>query len=102
MRDKSRELCELLSDPIMLQNEREFARQTREKLQSQAGSTSSMGAGGPPTSMGSHMGTGSSAGPASGKYSGFGSEDIARLGYGQENKFNAPYDPYTKAQSAPS
>ena len=26
VRDKSRELCELLSDPTMLQNEREFAR----------------------------------------------------------------------------
>ena len=64
---------------------------------------------GPPTSMGSHSTTGyggggniSAAGPASGKYGGFGSEDIARLGYGQENKFNAPYDPYTKGQSAPS
>lgn len=43
----------------------------------------------------------SSAGPSSGnKYGGFGSEDIARLGYNQENKFNAPYDPYTKDQSA--
>ena len=43
---------------------------------------------------------GGSAGPSSGKqYGGFGSEDIARLGYNQENKFNAPYDPYTKAQS---
>lgn len=42
-----------------------------------------------------------SAGPSSGnKYGGFGSEDIARLGYNQENKFNAPYDPYTKSQSA--
>jgi len=41
---------------------------------------------------------GGSAGPSSGKqYGGFGSEDIARLGYNQENKFNAPYDPYTKA-----
>ena len=37
VRDKSRELCELLSDPTMLQNEREFARQTREKLQTGGG-----------------------------------------------------------------
>ena len=91
----------------MLQNEREFARTTREKLQSQSqGSASSnmggaMGsARGPPTSMGSDSmgmgGSSSAAGPASGKYSGFGSEDIARLGYNQSNKFNAPYDPYTK------
>ena len=47
-------------------------------------------------------GNNSSAGPSSGKYGGFGSEDIARLGYNTENKFNAPYDPYTKGQSAPS
>ena len=62
------------------------------------------GMGGPPTSMGSHSmpQNSSAAGPASGKYTGFGSEDIARLGYNQENKFNAPYDPYTKGQSAPS
>lgn len=64
----------------------------------------SMGGNGAPTSMGSHsMGqSANAAGPASGKYGGFGSEDIARLGYNNENKFNAPYDPYTKGQSAPS
>ena len=93
----------------MLQNEREFARQTREKLQQQSGGnpnsmgSQSMGSG--PQSMSSaSMGTmqASAAGPASGKYGGFGSEDIARLGYNTENKFNAPYDPYTKGQSAPS
>ena len=108
VRDKSRELCELLSDPTMLQNEREFARQTREKLQTGGGGASSMSMGsargGAPTSMGSHSMSQSSsaAGPASGKYSGFGSEDIARMGYNNENKFAAPYDPYTKEQSAPS
>ena len=32
VRDKSRELCELLENPQQLQNEREFARQTREKM----------------------------------------------------------------------
>ena len=57
--------------------------------------SSSMGGGGRPA-------TSSAAGPASGRYGGFGSEDIARLGFNQENKFNAPYDPYTKGQSAPS
>ena len=71
-----------------------------------------MGSGGSgvvPTSMGSsgqgfggRPATSSAAGPASGRYGGFGSEDIARLGFNQENKFNAPYDPYTKGQSAPS
>lgn len=47
----------------------------------------------------------SSAAPASGqsqKYGGFGSEDISRLGYNTQNKFNAPYDPYTKGQSVPT
>ena len=83
---------------------REFARQTRDKLQGTIGNQSSMG-GGPidsniPTSMGSGQ-LGGSAGPSSGnKYGGFGSEDIARLGYNQNDKFNAPYDPYTKAQSS--
>lgn len=38
----------------------------------------------------------SAAGPASGKYTGFGSEDINRLGYNKEGQFNQPYDPYTK------
>lgn len=55
--------------------------------------------------MGSHsMPQGSqisAAGPASGKYGGFGSEDMAKLGYGNQggsfgNKYNVPYDPYTK------
>ena len=42
------------------------------------------------------------AAPASGKYTGFGSEDINRLGYNKEGQFNQPYDPYTKSQSAPT
>jgi hypothetical protein len=55
----------------------------------------------------SNMGMGSSqqrigAGPPSGKYAGFGSEDINRLGYNKEGQFAQPYDPYTKAQSAPT
>lgn len=42
------------------------------------------------------------AAPASGKYTGFGSEDINRLGYNKEGQFNQPYDPYTKGQSTPT
>ena len=38
VRDKSRELCELLSNADLLQNEREFARQTRDKLMGTVGS----------------------------------------------------------------
>lgn len=105
VRDKSRELCELLSDPTMLQNEREFARQTRDKLQGTIGQQSSMSMGcvdaNVPQSMSSGQlgGAGAgAAGPSSGnKYGGFGSEDIARLGYNQQDKFHAPYDPYTKS-----
>jgi hypothetical protein len=44
------------------------------------------------------MAMGGSAAPPSGdKYKGFGSEDIARMGYNDSNKFGqpAPYDPYT-------
>lgn len=33
---------------------------------------------------------------------GFGSEDINRLGYGQKDKFNQAYDPYTKGMSNPT
>lgn len=40
-----------------------------------------------------------SAAPASGKYGGFGSEDIKNMGY-KPGYFNAPYDPYVK-QEAP-
>lgn len=46
--------------------------------------------------------TAGSAAPASGKYGGFGSEDIAKLGYGKEGQFSQPYDPYTKSQAAMS
>jgi len=42
VRDKSRALCELLSDPAKLQEEREFARKTRDKF-SGISSTSSDG-----------------------------------------------------------
>ena len=35
------------------------------------------------------------------KYGGFGSEDIAKFGYNNDEKFgaNSAYDPYTKTQS---
>ena len=32
LRDKSKQLCELLNDPKKIQDEREFAKQTREKF----------------------------------------------------------------------
>ena len=38
------------------------------------------------------------AGPASGKYGGFGSEDLERNGY-KAGQFNQPYDPYMKNMS---
>ncbi len=71
-------------------------------MQSASNSSSSF-----PQGTMSNMGMGSSqqrigAGPPSGKYAGFGSEDINRLGYNKEGQFAQPYDPYTKAQSAPT
>ena len=36
----------------------------------------------------------------SGKYVGFGSEDIDKFGY-QPGKFNQPYDPYVKSEPTP-
>lgn len=90
VRDKSRAICELLSDSQKLQEEREFARRTRDKF-SGISSTSSAGQ--------SYAGNSiSSAAPASGKYGGFGSEDIHRFGY-KAGQFNAPYDPYEKTST---
>ena len=41
------------------------------------------------------------AAPASGKYGGFGSEDMDKFGY-NPGKFNNVYDPYTKEVSRPT
>ncbi len=91
MRDKARSICELLSDNERLQEEREFARTTRDKLggMSAKGHPSVTDGRGP-----------ASAAPASGKYDGFGSEDMAKIGY-QPGKFNEPYDHFTKDYAAP-
>ena len=43
VRDRARSLCELLSDNEKLQQEREFARQTREKFAGGVNSTGSNG-----------------------------------------------------------
>ena len=95
LRDKANGLCELVNEPGKLQYEREFAKQTREKFMgiSSSGSTVNQNV------------NVKSAGPASGseagnKYGGFGSEDIAKFGYNNEEKFGTgAYDPYTKTQS---
>ena len=93
LRDKVKGLVELINDPSKLQYEREFAKQTRDKFM---GISSSGNQGG-----GSNVSMGSAA-PASGnKYGGFGSQDIAKMGYNNEEKFgtSGAYDPYTKTQS---
>lgn len=41
------------------------------------------------------------AAPASGKYGGFGSEDIDKFGY-KPGFFNAPYDPFSGGHSVPT
>ena len=76
LRDKARGLCDLLGDPSRLQYEREFAKNTRDKFSTMQATESS--------------GTAGPAGPASGsnasqKYQGFGSQDIARLGYNNQD-----------------
>ena len=102
LRDKARGLCELVSEPSKLQYEREFAKQTREKFMgiSSTGSTGTGNYGGSSSGIGStsHV---NPAAPASGnKYGGFGSEDIAKFGYNNNDQFGGgPYDPYTKTQS---
>ena len=79
LRDKAKGLVELLNEPSKLQYEREFAKQTRDKFMG----ISSSGNQSAPVSGGSN-----SAGPASGasgtKYGGFGSQDIAKMGYNNE------------------
>lgn len=76
LRDKVKSLCELVNEPGKLQYEREFAKQTREKF---IGINSTGATNDPPQK--------SSAAPASGtenKYGGFGSEDIAKFGYNND------------------
>lgn len=48
-----------------------------------------------------YMNSSQAAAPASGKYGGFGSEDIDKCGY-KPGYFNAPYDPFSKGQSVPT
>lgn len=99
VRDKSRALCEILSDPSKLQEEREFARKTRDKF-SGISSTSSDGTSGSTGTKSST--TNHPAGPASGKFGGFGSEDLDKFGYNKPGQFNQAYDPYTKGASVPT
>ena len=40
------------------------------------------------------MGSSIPAGPASGKYGGFGSKDMEQFGYNNPDKFGSAYDPY--------
>ena len=94
LRDKVKGLVELVNDANKLQYEREFAKQTREKFMG-ISSTGSQAEG----MVGAQS---NPAAPASGnKYGGFGSEDIARFGYNNDQQFGTQgaYDPYTKTQS---
>ena len=93
LRDKVKALVELMNEPGKLQYEREFAKQTREKF---IGIASDGYDGSAPSKNKKN-----SAAPASGQYGGFGSEDIAKFGYNNDNKFGdqGAYDPYTKDQS---
>jgi len=66
VREKARGICALVNDSHRLQEEREFAKKTRDKFNG-ISSTSNV-----------HT---DPAAPASGKYGGFGSEDLERHGY---------------------
>lgn len=88
LRDKARAVCELLSDSQKLEEEREFSRKNKEKF---GGNTNSSY-----TGVQSNPGA---AAPASGKYGGFGSEDINKLGYGDTGQMGKAYDPFSKSQS---
>lgn len=88
LRDKARAVCELLSDAQKLEEEREFARKNKEKF----GGNTNAGF----TGIQSNP---AAAAPASGKYGGFGSEDIHKLGYGDAGQMGKAYDPFSKAQS---
>jgi len=77
----------MLNDPEKLKEEREFAKQTRDKFNGGASSNAS--------SMSYDQGK--AAAPPSGKYGGFGSEDIGKYNYNTYS--GAAYDPYTKPSS---
>ena len=80
VRDKSRAICDLLNDPQKLQEEREFARRTRDKFQgiSSTGTTES--------SVPKPVPSGNSS-ATNAKYGGFGSEDMSSFGY-KPGQFN--------------
>ena len=89
MRDRAKTICEILTDSTKLQEEREFSKKTRDKFSGISTTYS--------TSFSNE--TNLSAAPASGKYGGFGSEDINKFGY-QSSKYNTSYDPYTSKDTA--
>ena len=102
VRERARAICELVSDPQRLEEEREFARKTRDKFQGISSNDMRGGYGG--DRYGGYSGN---AGGAGGKYGGFGSEDLNRYGYrpdqhgGGGGGSNA-YDPYSRKDTKSS
>ena len=97
VRDKSKAICELIGDPQKLKQERDFAKQTRDKLSGVSTSSKSMSS----AYSGNYP-----AGPGSGKYEGFGSEDMHKMGGGSRSTnqdrgggSSSNYDPYTAKSS---
>ncbi len=77
IREKAKSICELVSEPSRLEEEREFARKNRDKFRGYSNND------------GPSAGTGSS-------YKGFGSEDLKKYGGPDSYTPGSSYDPYKK------
>ena len=74
IREKAKTICELVSEPSRLEEEREFSRKNRDKFRGQGSEASNTGPG----------------------YKGFGSEDLRKYGGPDSYTPGSNYDPYKK------
>lgn len=81
IREKAKSICELVSNPSMLEEEREFARKNRDKFRGYSNNDGS---------------TNMSSGGSTGQYKGFGSEDVKKYGGPDNYTPGSNYDPYKK------
>lgn len=79
IRDKAKQIVELVSDPAKLEEEREFARKNRDKFKGFSNSDPTPRIGG-----------------GSGQYTGFGSKDLEKMGGADAYRPGGSYDPYKK------
>ena len=81
IREKAKSICELVSNPSMLEEEREFARKNRDKFRGYSNNDGS---------------TNVSSGGSSSQYKGFGSDDVKKFGGPDNYTPVSNYDPYKK------